>query len=41
MKLILMVDFRGILDTGKVEDLKIIRNKLVDGKKLLADLKVF
>ena len=29
-----MVGFSGILDTGYVEDHKIIKDKLVDGKKL-------
>ena len=36
-----MVGFSGILDTGKEEDLKMIKDKLVDGKELLEDLKVF
>ena len=36
-----MVGFSGILDTGKEEDLKMIKDKLVDGKELLLDLKVF
>ena len=34
MKLILMVGFSGILDTGWVEDRKMIKDKLTDGKKL-------
>ena len=34
MKLILMVGFSGILDTGWVEDQKMIKDKLIDGKKL-------
>ena len=34
-----MVGFNGILDIGK-EDLKMMRDKLVDGNKLLVDLKV-
>ena len=34
MKLKLMVRFSGILDTGKEEDLKMIKDKLVDGKEL-------
>ena len=29
-----MVGFSGILDTGWVEDLKIMKDKLIDGKKL-------
>ena len=32
MKLILMVGFSGILDTGWVEDRKMIKDKLTDGK---------
>ena len=36
-----MVGFSGILDFGKEEDLKMIKVRLVDGKKLLVDLKVF
>ena len=28
-----MVDFSGILDTGWVEDQKIKKHKLIDGKK--------
>ena len=34
MKQILMVGFSGILGTGWVEDQKIIKDKLIDGKKL-------
>ena len=34
MKSILMVGFSGILDIGLVEDQKIIKDKLIDGKKL-------
>ena len=34
MKLIPMVGFSGILDTGWVEDQKMIKDKLTDGKKL-------
>ena len=34
MKLTLMVGFSDILDTGKEEDLKTIKSKLVDGKEL-------
>ena len=41
MKLIHIVDFSGILDIGKEEDLKMIKDKLTDGKELLVDLKVF
>ena len=40
-QLILMVDFNGILDIGKEEDLKMIKDKLIDGKELLVDLRVF
>ena len=40
MKQTLMVGFSGILDIGQVEDQKMIKDKLIDGKKLLADLKV-
>ena len=29
-----MVGFSGILDTGQVEDQKMMKDKLVDGKKL-------
>ena len=28
-----MVDFSGILGTGQVEDQKMIKDKLIDGKK--------
>ena len=31
---ILMVDFSGILDIGQREDLQMIKDKLIDGKKL-------
>ena len=34
-----MVGFSGILDTGWVEDLQMMRDKLTDEKKLLVDLK--
>ena len=34
VKLILMVGFSGILRTGWVEDWKMIKVKLTDGKKL-------
>ena len=40
MKQILMVDFSGILGTGQEEDQKMIKDKLINGKKLLVDLKV-
>ena len=36
-----MVGFNGNLDIGKEEDLRMIKDKLVDGKKLVIDLKVF
>ena len=36
-----MVGFNSILDIGKEEDLKMIKDKSVDGKKLLVNLKVF
>ena len=35
-----MVGFSGILDNGKEEGLKMIKDRLVDGKELLVDLKV-
>ena len=35
-----MVGFSGILGFGKVEDQKMIKDKLLDGKKLSADLEV-
>ena len=41
MKLIHMVGFNGILGIGKEEDLKMIKDRLADGKELLVDLKVF
>ena len=41
MKLIHMAGFNGILDIGKEEYVKMIKGKLVDGKELLVDLKVF
>ena len=34
MKQIPMVGFNGILDTGWVENRKIIKDKLINGKKL-------
>ena len=36
-----MVGFSGILDTRKEEDLHMIEDRLVDGKDLLVDLRVF
>ena len=33
-----MVRFSDILDTGWVEDLKIMKDKLIDGKKLQVGL---
>ena len=35
MKQILMVGFSGILGTGLVEDRKMMKDKLIDGKKIL------
>ena len=35
-----MVGFSGILGTGQVKDQKMIKDKLIDGKKLLVDLEV-
>ena len=34
MKQIFMVGFSDILGTGQVEDQKMIKDKLIDGKKL-------
>ena len=34
MKQILMVGFSGTLDTGCVEDQKMMKDKLIDGKEL-------
>ena len=34
MKQILMAGFSGILGTSQVEDWKMIKDKLIDGKKL-------
>ena len=34
MKQILMVGFSGILDIGQAEDLKMMKDKLIDGKEL-------
>ena len=36
MKQILMVGFSGILGNGWVEDLKMIKDKLIDGKKIVS-----
>ena len=36
-----MDGFNGILDTGKVQEVKMIQDKLIDGQKLLLDLLVF
>ena len=41
IKLIHMVGLNGILGIGKEEDLKMIKGKLIDGKELSVDLKVF
>ena len=35
-----MVGFNGILGIGQVEDQNMIKEKLIDGKKLLVDLEV-
>ena len=35
-----MVNFSGILGIGYVKDQKMIKDKLIDGKKLLVDLEV-
>ena len=40
MKYTLMVGFSGIVDTGQVDDRKMMKDKLIDGKKLLVDLEV-
>ena len=34
MKQTFMNSFSGILDTGQVEDQKMMKDKLIDGKKL-------
>ena len=31
-----MVGFSGILDTGQVEDQKMMKDKLIDGKKIVS-----
>ena len=36
-----MDGFNGILDIGKEEEVKMIKDKLLDGKELLVDLLVF
>ena len=38
MKQILIVGFSGILDVGQVEDHKMMKDKLIDGKKLCVGL---
>ena len=35
-----MVGFRGILDTGWVEDQKMIKDKLIDGKRFWVGLEI-
>ena len=35
-----MVGFSGVLDTGWVEDQKMMKGKLIDGKKLWVGLEV-
>ena len=39
MKKILMLGFRGISDTGQGEDKKIMKGKLIDGKKIVSRLR--
>ena len=41
IKLTHTVGFNGILDIGKEEDLKMTKDKLVDGKELSVYAKVF
>ena len=36
-----MDGFNGILDIGKEDEVKMIKDELVDGKELLADFLVF
>ena len=36
MKQILIVGFAGILDNGQVEDRKMMKDKLMDGKKIVS-----
>ena len=40
MEYILMNGFSGISDTDSIEDLQMIKDKLIDGKKLWVGLKV-
>ena len=40
MKQILMDGFSGILDTGQVDDNKMMKDKLIDGKELQIGLEV-
>ena len=40
IKQILIVGFSGILGIGQVEDQKMTKDKLIDGKKLLVELEV-
>ena len=35
-----MIGFSGILDAEEVEDQKMMKDKLIDGKKLRVDLEV-
>ena len=37
---ILMVGFSGIIETGQVEDQKMMKDKLIDGKELYVGLEV-
>ena len=36
MEQILMADFSGILGTGQVEDQRMMKDKLIDGKKIVS-----
>ena len=36
-----MDGFNGVLDIGKEEEVKMIKDKLIDGKKFLVDLLLF
>ena len=38
MKQTFMIGFSGILDAGEVEDQKMMKDKLIDRKKLRVDL---
>ena len=38
MKYILMIGFSGILDTSQVEDQKMMKDKVIDGKELQVGL---